>query len=230
VVENKDEMHGSFTQAAEYLRSDKAFLEFFSKAFVDTLVVITPEKIQHALASYVRSQLSLNSRFDKYMRGDSVILTKEEISGFNIFMGKAQCGICHFMPLFNGTVPPAFVESESEVIGVPSAIKWEEAELDPDVGRFAIYEMEQLRFAFKTPTVRNVELTAPYMHNGVYPSLEDVVEFYNRGGGIGLGISLPNQTLPADSLNLNKQEKQQLAAFMRALSDVPMNDTARRND
>ena len=75
-------------------------------------------------------------------------------------------------------------------------------------------------YAFKTPTVRNVALTAPYMHNGVYATLEQVVDFYNRGGGADIGIRLANQTLPADSLGLTKAEQQAVVRFLRALTDT----------
>ncbi|MCC6243030.1 MAG: cytochrome C peroxidase, partial [Gemmatimonadaceae bacterium] len=70
--------------------------------------------------------------------------------------------------------------------------------------------------------VRNVALTAPYMHNGVYRTLEEVVDFYNRGGGVGLGIRLPNQTLPPDPLELTERERRQLVKFMQALTDTTL--------
>jgi cytochrome c peroxidase len=79
---------------------------------------------------------------------------------------------------------------------------------------------EPHRYAFRTPSLRNVALTAPYMHNGAYPTLESVVDFYNRGGGAGIGIQLDNQTLPPDRLNLTAGEQRQLVAFMRALTDT----------
>ena len=72
---------------------------------------------------------------------------------------------------------------------------------------------------FKTPTIRNIEKTDPYMHNGVYKTLEEVIDFYNRGGGIGLGMKLEFQTLPSDKLNLNQQETEDLIAFMKTLPD-----------
>jgi cytochrome c peroxidase len=75
------------------------------------------------------------------------------------------------------------------------------------------------RYAFKTPTVRNVAVTAPYMHNGVFRTLDEVVEFYDRGGGAGLGIELPNQTLSPEPLRLTEQEKHDLVAFVRSLTD-----------
>jgi cytochrome c peroxidase len=76
------------------------------------------------------------------------------------------------------------------------------------------------KYAFKTPTIRNIELTAPYMHNGVFKTLEEVVDFYNEGGGSGLGFDLENQTLPVDKLQLTALEKKQLVAFMRTLTDI----------
>ncbi|MFY8046253.1 MAG: cytochrome-c peroxidase, partial [Chitinophagaceae bacterium] len=96
---------------------------------------------------------------------------------------------------------------------------WTKAIIDPDSGRYRINPISELAFAFKTPTIRNIEKTGPYMHNGVYTSLDDVVEFYHRGGGVGLGIDLPFQTLPFDSLILSKTDKKAIVAFMRSLTD-----------
>jgi len=130
-------------------------------------------------------------------------------------MGKAKCATCHFFPLFNGTVPPAYVETESEVLGTPATS--EGKSVDPDVGKFALTQREPHRYAFKTPTVRHIALTAPYMHNGVFKTLEEVVDFYDQGGGNGLGFNLENQTLPFDKLNLTGPEKKALVAFMKVL-------------
>ena len=74
--------------------------------------------------------------------------------------------------------------------------------------------------SFKTTSVRNVALTAPYMHNGVYETLDEVIDFYNNGGGVGHGIEIENQTLPFDSLILKKNEKKALVAFLNTLSDT----------
>jgi len=79
--------------------------------------------------------------------------------------------------------------------------------------------MPQLVGAFKTPTVRNAAITAPYMHNGVFTTLEEVVDFYNKGGGKGLGYKVDNQTLPFEELKLNKKEESALVAFMKSLTD-----------
>lgn len=105
-------------------------------------------------------------------------------------------------------------------MGVPAEPDTAGASVDPDVGKFAVFEGELLKFAFKTPTLRNAALTAPYMHNGVYQTLEEVIDFYNRGGGIGIGITLENQTLPPDSLNLSEQEQQDLVHYLQALTDT----------
>jgi cytochrome c peroxidase len=138
-------------------------------------------------------------------------------------MGKAACGTCHFAPNFNGTVPPLYNESESEVLGVPENPYSKPLVIDNDEGRIAAKLKEDApfyRYSFKTPTLRNVALTAPFMHNGAYKSLEDVMDFYNKGGGSGIGINVPYQTLPADPLNLNKQEMKDIISFMESLTDT----------
>ncbi|CCH54804.1 cytochrome c peroxidase [Fibrisoma limi BUZ 3] len=215
VVHNVREMDGSLEEVARKLQVDSSYVALFRKAFPTKNGPIDPFQIQNALASYERTLLSFDSRFDRYMRGQKTVLSAEEVRGLNLFMGKAKCGICHFMPLFNGTVPPGYTDSESEVIGVPATIA--ETEIDPDLGRNAHTKIDALKYAFKTPTLRNVAKTAPYMHNGVYRTLDEVVEFYNKGGGNGLGFNLENQTLPDDKLNLTPVEKKALVAFMKAL-------------
>lgn len=217
VIANKDEMHGSLKDAALKLQQQPAYKELFTKAF-KSADSIQAWQIQNALASYIRSLAVFNSRFDLYMNGDTGRLNKDEISGMNLFLGKAKCGTCHFLPLFNGTVPPSFTKTESEVLGTPANASGTIA--DTDKGRYNQHQMPQLFGAFKTPTVRNISLTAPYMHNGVYKTLEELVEFYNKGGGAGIGLKTDNQTLPTDPLNLTKQEKTQLVAFMQSITDM----------
>jgi cytochrome c peroxidase len=130
-------------------------------------------------------------------------------------MGKARCGTCHYMPLFNGNFPPMYNRMEAEVIGVPAAAG--SGTVDADEGRFAVMPAPFLRHAFKTPTVRNAARTAPYMHNGVYGTLDEVVDFYDDGGGSGEGEHLADQTLPRDSLHLSMEEKKALVAFIHSL-------------
>jgi cytochrome c peroxidase len=92
--------------------------------------------------------------------------------------------------------------------------------LDDDIGRFKNFEIDQFKNAIKTSTVRNAALTAPYMHNGGFKTLEEVVEFYNIGGGAGIGLDVPNQTLPDTRLHLSAQEKKDIITFMKALTDT----------
>lgn len=220
VIENEDEMHGSLKDIHSQILSDDDYGKRFKKAYPKSGKV-EPWQIQNAIASYVRSLNAFDSRFDAYMRGSGNSLSNEEIQGMNIFMGKAKCATCHFTPLFNGTVPPNYSKTEHEVIGTPSGVSGKT--ISPDVGRYRFNKMPQLKGAFKTPTLRNVAVTAPYMHNGVYNTLEEVVDFYDLGGANGLGIILENQTLPTDRLNLTPSEKKALIAFMKTLTDKRYN-------
>lgn len=213
VIENTDEMHGSLPEAVQAIKATQPYQATFGRIYSDG---VTEQNLKNAIASYVRSLTDLNSRVDRALRGDKqVVLTAEEKYGFNLFMGKAKCATCHFYPLFNGTVPPTYAKTESEVLGTPA--KADNRQLDPDLGKFQATGIHIQKYAFKTPTVRNVARTAPYMHNGVYQTLEEVVDFYNKGGGNGLGFGLDNQTLPEDKLNLTKTEQRALVAFMKAL-------------
>lgn len=216
VVENKNELHGSLSFAAEKLRKDPDYALMFREAFSNSQDSIQAYHIQNALAAFIRSLTPFQSKFDKHMRGEHVMNT-EEIDGFNLFMGKAKCGTCHFIPLFNGTVPPSFTTSESEVIGVPKDKQF--TRIDMDKGRYQIHQIAKFVNAFKTPTLRNVQLTAPYMHNGVYDTLEEVIDFYEKGGAAGRNIILDNQTLPAEPLLLTAEEKKKLVLFLQTLTD-----------
>lgn len=217
VLTNKAEMDGSMSAVIQYVSADKSYQALFATAFpANRKNQITADEVTNALASYVRSLTRLNSRFDEYMRGDTTALSAQEVHGFNLFMGKAKCATCHFIPLFNGITPPKYVASETEVLGVPRSAT--DSTLDPDPGYYDVIGVDAYNHAFKIPTVRNIHQTAPYMHNGAYPTLEQVMEFYNNGGGAGLGISLPNQTLPAQKLHLTENEQQDIIAFMKSLA------------
>ena len=212
VIINENEMHGSLAKSVAALKKEASYVAKFKKAFPKT--AIDEFGIKNALASYIRSLSNYDSKFDGFMQGEEKF-DLDEVAGFNLFTGKGKCATCHFIPLTNGTVPPSFMKSESEVLGVPDKYK----KLDADLGKFELTKAEIHRNSFKTPTIRNVELTAPYMHNGVFKTLEEVIDFYNDGGGNGLGFNLQNQTLPEDKLNLTDLEKKQLIAFMKTLTD-----------
>lgn len=217
VFSSKGEFNSSPEKIVKEMNATIQYRELSKKAFgTDTIGYF---EIRNAIASYVRSLNAFSSDFDNYMRGDTLALRKEARVGFNLFMGKAKCGTCHFAPVFNGTLPPWFTKSESEIIGVPETAIWTDGKIDPDKGRFMLNQLDELKYAFKTPTVRNISKTGPYMHNGVYTKLCDVVEFYHRGGGSGIGINLPHQSLPFDSLRLTSVEKQALISFMESLTD-----------
>ncbi|PPL00230.1 cytochrome-c peroxidase [Parapedobacter indicus] len=227
VIRNPQEMGNSMAAIIRYLSADTPYLSLFTKAFPAkdkneiSRKEIIEDEVVNALASYLRSLTKLNSRFDAYMhsRGEGLrkedILSKRELNGFNLFMGKAKCATCHFLPLFNGVTPPKYVKGETEVLGVP--VSAADSTLDPDRGYYDIIGIDSYQYAFKIPTVRNIAKTAPYMHNGAFQTLDEVMEFYNNGGAAGLGINLPNQTLPEESLDLTESEKQDIIAFMRSL-------------
>jgi len=232
VIGNPDEMHGSLDAVVRALTEDRAIVERFASAFRGRASgspgtgpstadrVVTGPRLRAALAAYMRHLTRLDSRVDQALRGQTDRLSPIERQGFNVFVGKGRCASCHFLPLTNGTVPPLYQRSEVEIIGVPTSPVTRRATLDPDPGRFRITRALPHRFAFRTPTLRNAALTAPYMHNGAYPTLESVVDFYNRGGGLGIGARVDGQTLPADTLGLTSGEQTALVAFLGALTDT----------
>jgi len=219
VVHSKIEMQSSLEEVVNKLHGSSEYKRLFRDAFKGSSdSAITVYSIQTAITEYEKTLISLDSRFDKYLLGDKSILKKREINGYNLFAGKALCGSCHFFPLFNGTVPPFYRDSEFEVIGTPEDSN--NKILASDIGRYSVTNFNEHMHALKTPTVRNIEFTGPYMHNGIYTTLEEVVEFYHKGGGAGFNYSVPNQTLPFDSLKLSRKEKEDIVLFLKTLSDT----------
>ncbi|NIJ45011.1 cytochrome c peroxidase [Wenyingzhuangia heitensis] len=216
VVTNHNEFDSNLDVLVKKVKTNKKYIKVFDSLYTKK---VTDANIRHAIAAYVRSLNKFNSKFDNNINGRENTLSVTEKRGFNLFMGKAACATCHFPPLFNGTVPPNFTESEMEIIGVPKTNK--NLNLDDDLGRYELFKTEQRKGMFKTPTLRNIVLTAPYMHNGVYNTLEEVMDFYNQGGGAGLGFDVPHQTLPFDNLNLSEEEIKDIIAFMKTLTDTP---------
>ena len=143
-------------------------------------------------------------------------LGSDAIRGFNLFMGKAQCATCHYVPQFNG-VPPPYITSEFEVVGVPADTGY--TKLSDDKGRYNVHPAPETMNAFRTGTIRNAEHTKPYMHNGVFSNLDQVIDFYDAGGGAGKKIMVSNQTLQSDSLRLTPSEKKELISFIHSLNE-----------
>ena len=219
VLASPAEMGSSITHAVSALRATKGYDSAFAHTFAGSETPITERRLQQALAAYERTLVALNSRFDRAVRGDTAALSRKERHGFTLFMGKAGCGTCHFAPLFNGTMPPRYLSSDVEVIGTPASAKTL-ASPDADSGRARIDRLDIHYRSFKTPSLRNSTHTAPYMHNGVFGTLDDVMRFYEAGGALGAGARIENQTLAADSLHLTIADRRAIIAFLGALSDA----------
>ncbi|WP_099766382.1 cytochrome-c peroxidase [Chryseobacterium sp. 52] len=216
VISNKEEMHGDLNVILGKINQDPKYLSEFRKIYQSQKAEVW--QLQNVLASYIRSLARFNSHFDNYMRGNKSAMTESQQQGFNLFVGKAQCALCHFIPLFNGTVPPNFKKTEQEVLG--TAVNGDNKTFDQDPGRGKFHEtVEALQHSFKTPTLRNISKTAPYMHNGGYKTLKEVMNFYNKGGGKGFGFTVENQTLSDTPLQLTDKEIDHIIDFMNALDD-----------
>jgi cytochrome c peroxidase len=221
VLGNPLEMHHDFSSSVGRLKRSPEYVRMFQEAFKGTPdSFISGHSILLAIAEYERTLVSFNSRFDKSIRGEENTLTSNELNGFQLFITKGNCAGCHFIPLFSGTRPPEYKVSEWEVLGVPDVNDRSKAKLDSDPGRAGVHKTALYRHAFKTPGLRNIAYTAPYMHNGVFSTLEEVMDFYNSGGGKAWGLDVPNQSLDADSLRLTKEEIQNIISFLNALSDT----------
>jgi cytochrome c peroxidase len=158
------------------------------------------DEISRSLASFVRSLLSGDSPFDRFVNGDRDALTAEQQAGLQIFRGKGNCTACH--------VGPTFSDERFHNTGVA----WRAGRIVDD-GRFEVTGLAADRGAFKTPTLREIARTAPYMHDGTLVTLADVVDFYDRGGNQNPGLD--PEVRP---LRLTNIEKQELTAFLAALN------------
>lgn len=217
VITNPIEMGSNEIELLEKVLSCKDYkksLKKFTK-YTPEEKDITLQHIVSAITFYYSDFSSYYSHFD-YAMENKKELTEEAKRGFNIFMSKAQCGTCHFVPQFNGVKPP-YIGSEFEVLGVPHDTTF--TGISPDKGRYEINPANETFDAFRTGTIRNAEFTKPYMHNGVFKTLEEVIDFYDAGGGAGKGLKVPNQTLESDSLHLSERDKKDLLAFIFSLNE-----------
>lgn len=222
VIANPEEMNGHPDVILSRLNDSSAYRQAFAAAFPgDSAPAISMTHLSAAIAAYLFTLSPQTSAFDAYLAGDKKAMTPAQVNGFNLFMGKGQCATCHFAPLFNGLTPPLYQITEFENLGMPGNGSLHRPQVDKDAGRFEYFPIAFYQRAFKTPTVRNAAMTAPYMHNGAFGSLEEVMDFYNAGGGNGLGMKDPYQTLTATKLGLSTSEMKDIIAFLKALSDRP---------
>jgi cytochrome c peroxidase len=223
----QDQVQDVMTNPLEMGRNDKEVLkrvlscEEYKSAFT-RLLKLTPQETEITLEHISSAITFYYSKFSNYYAPlDEAMNDKQAIdpaakNGFNLFMSKAQCATCHFVPQFNGIKPP-YVSSEFEVLGVPADKKYKH--LSDDKGRYEINNATETMNAIRTGSIRNIAFTKPYMHNGVFSTLDEVIDFYDQGGGVGHGLKVTNQTLSADSLHLSKKEKHDLLAFMTSLNE-----------
>ena len=196
-IQATDEMDLAVEEAVERLGADQGYAERFRAVFSRD---IARDDLARALAGYVRTIQAGDSRFDRFVAGDPSALSEIERRGLSLFQGKARCDRCH--------VGTNLTDEDFHNTGVA----WSEEQLQ-DLGRFVVSGVERERGAFKTPTLREVERTAPYMHDGSISTLEAVIEFYDRGG-----IANPHLDRRLRPLNLTAEEQQALVAFLRSLS------------
>lgn len=224
--------------AIEKIRNAEDYKGLFEEVFGGS---VTLERLTKAIAAYERTLVSGNSRFDQwYYGGDKQVLSEEEIAGFEVFKGKGGCVACHIVndkaalftdQLFHNTgigwarnnkvIKKEYEGDTFPVQLAPGVIvhvkhdQLDDASEEPqnDVGRFEVTENPEDSWKYKTPSLRNLVVTAPYMHDGSMSTLEDVVDFYNKGGDEN-----PSKSPLLRPLALSAQEKSALVAFLRTLT------------
>jgi cytochrome c peroxidase len=193
------EMGMSQELTIERLGGIKGYVTRFEGVYEDGL---TFDNVGRAIAAFERTFISDNSAFDQYIAGDETAMSPSAVRGMEIFVGKGNCTRCH-----DGA---NFTDDSFHNIGTGN----------DDPGRYGVVKDDSLKGAFKTPGLRNIIYSAPYMHDGSVASLEDVVELYNAGGHEGSKDVSPL----IEPLNLSHQEKADLVAFMGALTDTVVID------
>jgi len=230
----------SHDMLVDIVRQDPEYVQAFRDVFGVEAAGITVDHIAQAIASFERTVVAGNSAFDRYyFAADSTAMSAAQVRGLAVYTGKGRCVSCHLIE----QTQALFTDNRFHNIGVGfKSIQGKEAETaaafvrekragaDVDVtvltranmselGRFAVSENPTEVGSFKTPTLRNVAITQPYMHDGSLATLEDVVDFYNNGGRAMETDPLSGfQSGGIRPLNLTDQEKQDLVAFMKALT------------
>jgi len=224
-IQDSDEMAETIENVVKKLGKIKGYQQQFRSVFGTT---VNMQGIAEAIAAYERTVVSTNSAFDKYVLGDTKAMDESAVRGMALFKGKARCILCH-----NG---PNFTDNQFHNLGVPQVGPRKE-----DLGRYDVTRMEQDKGAFKTPTLRSITETAPYMHDGVFKTLEEVVDFLDQGGGQNPNAVNPHagHAFMADyydqkggqnlnlspflkPLELTQQEKSDLIGFLKALTGEPI--------
>jgi cytochrome c peroxidase len=193
---------GSHDDVVATVKGLKEYAPHFAKSFGDPAIDMT--RIAQAISAYERTVVSGNSAFDRYQAGDKSAMSPAAVRGMALFNGKANCVTCHAS--FN------FTDENYRNIGVGMD------KAKPDLGRYDVTKKEEDKGAFKTPTLRNVVHTAPYMHDGSESTLMEVIEFYVKGG-----IKNPQLSADMKPLELTSSEKQDLVDFLHALTGDVMN-------
>ncbi len=196
-IQAAGEMNQKVDELIQELNDLPEYVERFGKIFGESGV--TFDNIAKAIATFERSVVSKNSAYDKYIAGDKEAMSASAVNGMDLFFGKGKCALCH-----NG---PVFTDSGFHNIGVQ-----QHGPLKEDLGRFNVSKDPADKGAFKTPGLRSVSQTAPYMHDGSAATLKDVVDFYDRGGDIA-----ENQSGLITPLGLSDQEALDLVEFLKAL-------------
>ena len=196
-IQNPIEMGETHENVVRKLNGIRGYQQQFRAVFASDPNL---QGIAEAIAAFERTVISTNSPFDKYAMGDSKAMDKAAVRGMALFKGKARCILCH-----NG---PNFTDNQFYNLGVPQIGPMKE-----DLGRYYVTKVEKDKGAFKTPTLRSIAQTAPYMHDGVFKTLGEVLDFLNTGGGKN-----PNLSPLIKVLNLTPQEKADLIAFLKALT------------
>ncbi len=192
-IANPIEMNLPLEQAVAKVAAIKGYESQFQKVFGQS---VTAENIGKAIAAFERTVLSGDAPYDRVRKGDESALSIQAWEGMQLFFGKANCSSCH-----SG---PNFTDNGFHNIGVGFTKE------KPDLGRFEITKIEGDKGAFKTPTLRDIARTAPYMHDGSVATLEEVVEYYDKGG-------TPNDYLDEElfPLKLSADQKAALVAFLK---------------
>jgi cytochrome c peroxidase len=210
-IQDHLEMNQNLNTMVKHVSQIKGYKPLFKQAFGDDKVTL--DKIQKAIATFERSIISTNSRFDAFVKGNSKALKDDEVLGMHLFRTKARCINCHNSPLFSDN---QFHNDGQTLLGS----KME------DLGRYNVTKKLEDLGKFRTPSLRETNITGPWMHHGNFPSLKDVVEFYNLGNPspIQKAAVVPDsfRNVPKSSilrkLNLTLEEQQALEAFLRSIS------------